>query len=306
MNGQPDEILSIIFSFLNNSDLMKNQLISKKWRNLIIKLFTKKEIPSIEQCIITSDYYNFGAHYLKQEKILYHKNLSSVINDKIFNQYYADVPFLDANDLWDDNSERNYGELNLGEMDFVLKESTKRGHFDIVKHVLSKYYNKKESVNSLKYFTNCVKYSHIDILKFLIQFFEINRWQHSESLYKYWCDFIFSDSVDYNEIEIAKFMIDEIIDIQDDFLSSILSNCILHNHLEIAEYLINKGADIHFDNEFLLRQSANKGYYHIVKLLLEKGADVHANNDQALAWSIEGNCENVTKLLLEYGAIPKN
>ena len=46
-------------------------------------------------------------------------------------------------------------------------------------------------------------------------------------------------------------------------------------------------ANIHAENEFALRWSAQNGHLEVVKYLAEKGADIHAYNEFALRRSAE-------------------
>ena len=69
--------------------------------------------------------------------------------------------------------------------------------------------------------------------------------------------------------------------------------------LEVAVYL---GADIHADNEYVLRCSARYGLLDIVKYLKEQGANIHADDEYALLNSAENGHLDVVKYLVELGA----
>ena len=68
------------------------------------------------------------------------------------------------------------------------------------------------------------------------------------------------------------------------------------------KYLIEKGADVHIENDYALRYSAENGHLDVVKYLVEKGADVHADNDYALKYSARNSHLDVVKFLVEKGA----
>jgi len=73
-------------------------------------------------------------------------------------------------------------------------------------------------------------------------------------------------------------------------------------HLEVVKVLLENGIDIHTGSDYALRWTSRYGHYKIVKLLLKNGANVHADNDYALRRASENGHYKVVKLLLENGA----
>ncbi|KAJ3077692.1 Acetolactate synthase, mitochondrial, partial [Quaeritorhiza haematococci] len=72
--------------------------------------------------------------------------------------------------------------------------------------------------------------------------------------------------------------------------------------VEVVRVLLGAGADVNADHGAPLCMAAGVGYLHVVKILLAAGADVHEDNDIALAEaSAEGHVEMV-RVLLEAGA----
>ena len=67
--------------------------------------------------------------------------------------------------------------------------------------------------------------------------------------------------------------------------------------LEVIKELVEEGANIHADNDFVLRWVAKKGHLDIVKYLVENGADIHVKNNYALRWAIENGHIDVVKYL---------
>lgn len=66
--------------------------------------------------------------------------------------------------------------------------------------------------------------------------------------------------------------------------------------------MIENGADIHENDDFILRECVEKGNLEITKYLVEHGADIHANNDFALRKSPENGNINMVQYLVEHGA----
>ncbi|HRS19950.1 MAG TPA: ankyrin repeat domain-containing protein, partial [Bacteroidales bacterium] len=89
------------------------------------------------------------------------------------------------------------------------------------------------------------------------------------------------------------------IHIDDDF---VLRWAAENGHHNIIKLLIKNGVDIHIYNDAALRWAAYNGHYDIVRLLLKHGANVHADNDAALRWAVENEHYKIVKLLLDNGA----
>ena len=50
-------------------------------------------------------------------------------------------------------------------------------------------------------------------------------------------------------------------------------------NLERVKELISKGADIHYNDDEVLRTASNNGHFEIVKFLVLNGANVHGGDD---------------------------
>ena len=75
-----------------------------------------------------------------------------------------------------------------------------------------------------------------------------------------------------------------------------------NNQIDKLKNLLSQGADIHTDNDFVLRYSAGYGHLETVKLLFAQGANIHANDDEALRESAYYGHLEIVKFLLEHGA----
>ena len=72
--------------------------------------------------------------------------------------------------------------------------------------------------------------------------------------------------------------------------------------LAIVKKLIKKGADIHIDDDYVLRLAACNGHLDAVKYLVKNGADIHVRNDYALGWASNNGHLDIVKYLLKNGA----
>ena len=88
-------------------------------------------------------------------------------------------------------------------------------------------------------------------------------------------------------INIGEYNLDEII--------------ITSSNLLVVKFLVDSGADIHYREDYILRNSARNGHLDIVKFLVSRGANVHANSHSALMWSAGEGHINIIKYLIELG-----
>lgn len=80
-----------------------------------------------------------------------------------------------------------------------------------------------------------------------------------------------------------------------------IKTCLMNNDYDGMKFLIENGANIHLNNDEIVKIAAANGYYDIVKLLIENGSDIHSDN-RALYYAIHQQHCSVAKLLLENGA----
>jgi ankyrin repeat protein len=109
---------------------------------------------------------------------------------------------------------------------------------------------------------------------------------------------LFKDSLDY-PYDVTKYLISKgaNIHIENDY---VLRKACENGHLETVEYLLKMGADVHVEGAIIL--AATNGHIEIIKLLLNYGADIHAKNDKALLLSAKNGHLEIVKLLLDKGA----
>ena len=134
------------------------------------------------------------------------------------------------------------------------------------------------------------KFGYLEIVKWLLKNKAVVHIQNDKSL----------GIAAYNDhLEIVKILLEN-ADIS--ILNTALIVVCKYGFLKIIKLLIDKGADIHANNDMVLRTAVGSGYLELVQLLLDNGADIHAHNDNALQRAIcDGNLK-IIKLLLENGA----
>ena len=75
-----------------------------------------------------------------------------------------------------------------------------------------------------------------------------------------------------------------------------------YGHIEQVRMLLDGGADIHAKDDNALRSSAWNGHIEVVRLILDRGADIHANDDNALYLAAKNGHIETVGLLLDRGA----
>lgn len=70
-----------------------------------------------------------------------------------------------------------------------------------------------------------------------------------------------------------------------------------YGHLEVVKFLISQGVDIHVSGDFALRFASLNGHFKTVKYLVKHGANIHKYHDEALKWaSTNGHIKIVSYL----------
>lgn len=78
-----------------------------------------------------------------------------------------------------------------------------------------------------------------------------------------------------------------------------LSGASRNGHLDVVKLLLDHKAN---PDEYVLRNAIHQGHLPIISLLIDYKADIHAQNDKLLRDASEDNQTQVVKLLLERGA----
>ncbi|KKP94624.1 MAG: hypothetical protein US13_C0017G0002 [candidate division TM6 bacterium GW2011_GWE2_36_25] len=69
-----------------------------------------------------------------------------------------------------------------------------------------------------------------------------------------------------------------------------------------VEELLDRGANVHAQDDFVLRWAARNGHTDTVRLLLDRGANIHARDDYALRCAAANGHTDTARLLLDRGA----
>jgi ankyrin repeat protein len=87
-------------------------------------------------------------------------------------------------------------------------------------------------------------------------------------------------------------------------MSSELIEAAERNDFLKVRKLVTEGANIHHQNDLVLRWGAYHGNLEMVKFLILKGADVHAKDGDALYWATRMERLEVAKYLISQGVNP--
>ena len=75
-----------------------------------------------------------------------------------------------------------------------------------------------------------------------------------------------------------------------------------NGYLNIVKAYLNLGANIHVNDDYVLRHSSYIGHLNVVKYLVKHGANVHAKSGQALTWAAKYGKLDVVKCLVKHKA----
>jgi hypothetical protein len=202
MDTLPKEILEHTLRYIQNSRLMMLRLVNKKWKNLIEhKIFLKDKFLSMDECIITSNYY----HLLQCKDLIYEyrKSLILITKDrilinrfKIFNHWKMSSQYY-----WDyrKNLPKQY---NINELLAIYSESN---HLSVVKFLLTKGANIHDAENRALRWS--AENGHTNIVKLLLE-----KGANVHACY----DYALHASVVNEHINVVKLLLDNNADIHSD------------------------------------------------------------------------------------------
>ena len=106
----------------------------------------------------------------------------------------------------------------------------------------------------------------------------------------------------WSSVEVLKSLIKEGADIHtnDDY---VLRWAAESDHLDVVKYLVKNGADIHAWNDYVLRWAACNGHLNAVKYLVKNGANIHSGGDWVLRYAAQSGHRDVVKYLGSKGKV---
>lgn len=132
-----------------------------------------------------------------------------------------------------------------------------------------------------------IKYDKLISFKYLIEIYECNNKENSILAIK------------NNSYKILEYLLknDKTLNINE-----LLLNISIQNNIEIIKLLIINGADINFNDDYILKKASLNGSFEIVELLIENGANIHAENEKALILASRYRRTKILKLLIDNGS----
>jgi ankyrin repeat protein len=288
MNDQPNEILCLVFGYLDKLNLTIFRRINKKWKILIeSKILHKEILPSIDECIITSDYYHMTKHMKKNYGNFRYGYQWKKYFDSIFDERQRSLISLVNNEIFTKFTYKPKWTYDKREL-FV--HYVTKGNLPVVNYLLDNGVNINYDNNQAIMLS--ILNGHLEITKFL---FEKNA-----NLVIY--DYVFGHCAENGHLDVVKYLLEEKgmdPNANNDYAFVYSAQ---NGHFEIVKYLFEKNTNINLNINIAFGYSAKNGHIQIVKFLLENGADIHDDNEYALRCSVENQHIATVKYLLENGA----
>lgn len=211
-------------------------------------------------------------------------------------------------------SEENLKEIEKvllhNEMDNVFFVACQVGNLNVIKYLVSKGANihaeyKGEDGKMYKGFPLiiCAEEGHLDVIKYF-DTLGIDIHSNDEKAFKSACE--------YKQLDVIHYLVKRGVDIHTNgpnrsSLKEFGFLCSLPDHVKMAKYFVSQGADIHFNNEFALKNACEVGKLEMVRFLVSQGANIHCyemiNNARIEEFPLIVACEkghlNVVQFLVE-------
>jgi len=232
---------------------------------------------------------------------LSNQDLKQYILQQSIDKYIADDDINGLRKLVDDKS----FVLTIGA---YISNNYHRLQRSMLKFLLATFPNHANYV-----FNICIHYNDIYMMTYIIDNFTPDLTEFDIGIY-------ISTSFKI-EFDIVKLLIDNGVKISADCLGKLHCLEMTYDYddeevVDLLKLLLEHQADVHSNNDYVLRCCARLCYVSSVKLLLENGANIHANNDEAVRYcgrlddtystrdmqDAETLCLSTTKILLENGA----
>jgi len=329
-----DNIERFIKSACEQNQLDVLTYITEHNTNYISEDFFKKKINEIFIIIIEKAYFDIIKYLVSKTNINIDGNWTA---RPIF--IAAKIGRIDILDFLIENGAKLQFEPHD---DDILRSASRGGHIEMVKYLIESKGIKINKSNGEFPMINAAMNGHLEIVKYLE---ECGSDIHTrgEDPFKYAAqnghlavaEYIFQkgnikichinyalrESVEHKQLKVVEFLLETCGAEINSFLASMqLYNmkyeydresrpayiAVKNKHSEMLELLISKGADIHFDNDWLLRLATISYYnddigYKIIEILLKHHANINAGDkDSAIAIARKNRDTKTIKLLQSY------
>jgi ankyrin repeat protein len=200
------------------------------------------------------------------------------------------------------------------DIDEALSESASNGHLDFVKYLINEKHADILANNNLA-IKGAASGGHLDIVKYLFSLggsanralksaAANNEFEIVKFILLYTDNFVKNEalqlSIQYQYLDIAKYLSANGAVLNHNMDRENFERSLSQKHFEMIKFLVEVGADLHEDDEYLLRLSANKGYFDFLRFLVGKGADIHVDDDYPLRESASRNDLEMVKYLIQF------
>jgi Ankyrin repeats (3 copies) len=149
-----------------------------------------------------------------------------------------------------------------------LWDAVGNGHLNVVTYLIEEQGVgiNNQTFSAFDYIVLSIKKGHLNILEYLIK-------QNTKTIIRY--NDLLILAIENNRLNIVNYLLGLDIDIIVVVMNYALFLSMKYYHIDIVKCLLEHGADIHVENDYILRSSAENGRLDDVKYFIEHGADIN-------------------------------
>jgi len=184
--------------------------------------------------------------------------------------------------------------------DHLFNNCVRLGHFDIVKYLMS--FSMLITVDNVV--CACMRTNQLTILKYYVTHC-CNFQQDFMAKYKYVFDDMVVDCAKYCDLKMLEYLKSIGANIKN---NEAMMQSVFHHRLDSFRFFVENGADVHTNNDYLLRQCASRGFLKYTKYLVSIGSNVNASDGPCsvvINAALNGHL-TVMEYLISVGAIIDN